>query len=404
MSLPSSLPRNAWLTVWLLWPVALLNYLDRQMLATMGLSIKQDIVELQSAQTYGNLMAIFMWVYAICSPLGGAIADRVGKKWLIVLSLAVWSTVTLLMGHVHGYNELYWLRAAMGVSEAFYIPAGLALIADYHRGPTRSLAVGVHMSGIYLGQALGGLGGWVAQEVSWRAAFQGCGYIGVGYAFVLMAMLSNAPQEVNREATSDELVPEVQPVNWVGFAILILCFSLPSLPGWAVKNWLPTLLQDSFHMDQKSSGIWATSVVACSSFIGVLIGGRLSDRMSGMDVRGRTWVSAMGLLLLMPALTGLGMAPNFAVAILSAALFGIGFGLFDTNNMPILCQVVPPRMRATAYGVLNCVGIGAGAALTPVLGKMKDQGVPLSQGFALCAIPAVIACILMVSLRPKSNG
>ncbi|MDB6120872.1 MAG: transporter [Verrucomicrobiaceae bacterium] len=404
MSLPSSLPRNAWLTVWLLWPVALLNYLDRQMLATMGLSIKQDIVELQSAQTYGNLMAIFMWVYAICSPLGGAIADRVSKKWLIVLSLVVWSTVTLLMGHVHGYNELYWLRAAMGVSEAFYIPAGLALIADYHRGPTRSLAVGVHMSGIYLGQALGGLGGWVAQEVSWRAAFQGCGYIGVGYAFVLVAMLSNAPQEVKREATSDELVPEVQPVDWVGFAILILCFSLPSLPGWAVKNWLPTLLQDSFHMDQKSSGIWATSVVACSSFIGVLIGGRLSDRMSGMDVRGRTWVSAMGLLLLMPALTGLGMAPNFAVAIISAALFGIGFGLFDTNNMPILCQVVPPRMRATAYGVLNCVGIGAGAALTPILGKMKDQGVPLSQGFALCAIPAVTACILMVSLRPKSNG
>ena len=399
-----TLPRNAWSTVALLWPVALLNYLDRQMLATMGLSIKQDIVELQSAEVYGNLMAVFMWVYAICSPLGGVIADRVSKKWLIVLSLGVWSFVTLMMGHVKGYHELYWLRAVMGVSEAFYIPAGLALIADYHRGPTRSLAIGVHMSGIYLGQALGGLGGWVAQEVSWRAAFQGCGFVGVAYAFVLIALLRNAPQDARRELVPNEPVQAEQRVNWLGFVILLFCFSLPSLPGWAVKNWLPTLLQDNFHMDQKGSGMWATSVVAIASFAGVLIGGRFSDQMSRMDVRGRTWVSAMGLLLLMPALAGMGLALNFGIAIASAALFGFGFGLFDTNNMPILCQVVPPRMRATAYGVLNCAGIGAGAALTPFLGKMKDHGVPLSQGFALCAVPAVIACILMVSLRPKTNG
>ena len=345
-----------------------------------------------------------MWVYAICSPLGGVIADRVSKKWLIVLSLGVWSFVTLMMGHVKGYHELYWLRAVMGVSEAFYIPAGLALIADYHRGPTRSLAIGVHMSGIYLGQALGGLGGWVAQEVSWRAAFQGCGFVGVAYAFVLIALLRNAPQDARRELVPNEPVQAEQRVNWLGFVILLFCFSLPSLPGWAVKNWLPTLLQDNFHMDQKGSGMWATSVVAIASFAGVLIGGRFSDQMSRMDVRGRTWVSAMGLLLLMPALAGMGLALNFGIAIASAALFGFGFGLFDTNNMPILCQVVPPRMRATAYGVLNCAGIGAGAALTPFLGKMKDHGVPLSQGFALCAVPAVIACILMVSLRPKTNG
>lgn len=404
MSLPSSLPRYAWSTVALLWPVALLNYLDRQMLATMGLSIKHDIVELQSAETYGNLMAIFMWVYAVCSPLGGLIADRVSKKWLIVLSLGVWSFVTLMMGRVTGYNELYWLRAIMGVSEAFYIPAGLALIADYHRGPTRSLAVGVHMSGIYLGQALGGLGGWVAQEISWRAAFQGCGFVGVAYALVLMAMLRNAPQHAPEASAGEPVQTDDQPVNWPGFVILILCFSLPSLPGWAVKNWLPTLLQDRFLMDQKSSGMWATSVVACASFVGVLVGGKLSDRLSRSELRGRTWISAMGLLLLMPALAAIGIAPGFALAIGGAALFGFGFGIFDTNNMPILCQVMPRRMRATAYGVLNCAGIGAGALLTPLLGKMKDQGVPLAQGFALCAIPAVVACLLMVSLRPKAQG
>ena len=142
--------RQAWLVVALLWPVALLNYLDRQMLATMGVSIKADIVELQSAAVYGQLMGAFLWVYAFASPLGGFVADRVNRKWLIVGSLAVWSGVTLLMGTAHDFSTLLWLRRAMGISEAFYVPAGLSLIADYHRGPTRSLAVGIHMAKLLL--------------------------------------------------------------------------------------------------------------------------------------------------------------------------------------------------------------------------------------------------------------
>ena len=134
-------------------------------------------------------MAIFLWVYALCSPMGGAIADRLSRKWLIVASLGVWSSVTLLMGQAANFHQLFALRAVMGLSEALYMPAGLSLIADYHRGPTRSLAIGAHLSGVYMGQALGGIGGWVAQEVSWRAAFAGCGAIGVAYALVLMIFL-----------------------------------------------------------------------------------------------------------------------------------------------------------------------------------------------------------------------
>src|SRR5512140_394065 len=164
----------AWRVVLMLWPVAMLNYLDRQMLATMGLSIRVDIAELQSAYRFGQLMAIFMWVYALCSPLGGLIADRFNRKWLIVASLGVWSTVTLLMGLARDFHALYVLRGIMGLSEALYIPAALALIADYHPGPTRSRAVSVHVTGVYMGQALGGVGGLVSQEISWRAAFAGC--------------------------------------------------------------------------------------------------------------------------------------------------------------------------------------------------------------------------------------
>jgi MFS family permease len=401
--MPSS-TRQAWLVVALLWPVALLNYLDRQMLATMGLSIAKDIVELQSAAVYGELMGAFLWIYAFASPLGGIIADRVNRKWLIVGSLGVWSMVTLLMGTAHDFTTLIWLRRAMGISEAFYIPAGLSLIADYHRGPTRSLAIGIHMSGIYMGQALGGVGGWIAQSVSWRTAFASCGWVGVSYGIVLAIFLHDR-QDRGPVTTSPLPKPDNAgiPVLWLGYALLAICFALPSLPGWAVKNWLPTLLQDRFFLDQKSSGLWATVTNASAGFCGVLVGGRCSDFLFSRHVYGRTWVSALGLFLTAAAIAGVGLAPGFAIVIFCTALYGFGFGMFDANNMPILCQVAPPRFRATGYGLMNFCGTAAGALVTPLLGRLKDSGTPLALGFAYCALPALVAAVVMILLRPRDR-
>ena len=402
---------RAWSVVGLLFPVAMLNYLDRQMLATMGLSISADFAELQGAsgaENFGRLMSIFLWIYAFCSPLSGLIADRVNRKWLIVFSLGVWSAVTLAMGQVHDYQTLYWLRATMGMSEAFYIPAGLSLIADYHRGATRSLAIGIHMSAIYLGQALGGVGGWIAQDISWRVAFGSCGIIGVGYAIVLAFFLqekNNRHEVVVSQDRGDSVLPvkDISGVHWLGFILLLLCFCLPSLPGWAIKNWLPTMLQDRFLLDQKSSGLYATLTTASSGFLGVLIGGKVSDMLAKRHVRGRTWTSAAGLLLTVPALAGIGFAPTLPLVVVCAAFYGLGFGMFDANNMPILCQLAPSRFRATGYGLMNFFGIAAGAFLTPLLGRLKDHGVPLATGFAFCAIPAVLAVVLMLLLRPASR-
>ena len=395
----------------MLFPVAMLNYLDRQMLATMGLSISADFAELQGAsgaENFGRLMSIFLWIYAFCSPLSGLIADRVNRKWLIVFSLGVWSAVTLAMGQVHDYQTLYWLRATMGMSEAFYIPAGLSLIADYHRGATRSLAIGIHMSAIYLGQALGGVGGWVAQDISWRVAFGSCGIIGVGYAIVLAFFLQEKNNRHEVAVSSDRggsilPVKTFSGVHWLGFILLLLCFCLPSLPGWAIKNWLPTMLQDRFLLDQKSSGLYATLTTASSGFLGVLLGGKVSDMLAKRHVRGRTWTSAAGLLLTVPALAGIGFAPTLPLVVVCAAFYGLGFGMFDANNMPILCQLAPSRFRATGYGLMNFFGIAAGAFLTPLLGRLKDHGVPLATGFAFCAIPAVLAVVLMLLLRPASR-
>ena len=393
----------AWAVVALLWPVVVLNYLDRQMLSTMGISIKADIVELQSARNFGWLMAIFLWVYAFCSPVGGAIADRLSRKWLIIVSLGVWSSVTLLMGQAANFQQLFALRAIMGVSEAIYMPAGLALIADYHRGPTRSLAVGAHLSGVYVGQAFGGIGGWVAQEVSWRAAFVGCGAVGVAYAFVLMFFLRDTNRGGGEKAGSTSITGGAVGVDWRGFVILILCFSLPSLSGWAVKNWLPTLLQDRFGMAQAPSGLWATFTHAGAAFCGVIFGGWLADRWAQRSVRGRTYLSTVSLALLAPGILAIGLAPGFGMAIAGSLLYGFGFGMFDANNMPILCQLAPARFRATGYGLLNFFGIASGALLTPLLGYLKDSGVPLSVGFAYCAVPALLAAGLMFVLRPKDR-
>jgi MFS family permease len=393
----------AWAVVALLWPVVVLNYLDRQMLSTMRLSIMKDVVELQSAENFGWLMAAFLWIYAISSPMGGAIGDRLSRKWLIIASLGVWSSVTLLMGLAGTYHQLLALRAVMGLSEAIYMPAGLALIADYHRGPTRSLAVGAHLSGVYIGQALGGIGGWVAQEVSWRAAFAGCGAIGVAYALVLMLFLRDTDRGTPEQRASASASGAATGVYWRGFVILILCFSLPSLSGWAVKNWLPTLLQDRFGMAQAPSGLWATITHAGSAFCGVIVGGWLADRWAQRTVRGRTYIGTVGLALLVPGILVVGLAPGFALTICGSLIFGFGFGMFDANNMPILCQIAPARFRATGYGLLNFFGIASGALLTPLLGKLKDSGTPLAVSFAYCAVPALLAAVLMFILRPKER-
>ena len=238
-----------WIVVALLWGVALLNYMDRQMLSTMKDSMQIDITELQSAANFGRLMAVFLWIYGLMSPVAGLIADRLNRKWLIVCSLFVWSAVTYLMGIADTFNQVFWLRALMGISEALYIPAGLSLIADYHTGRSRSLAVGIHMTGLYTGQAIGGFGATVAAAFSWHTTFHWFGIIGIAYAIILMLFLRDKKSEpvtpVQSTNTEEQKVNIFQSLRMlfsnIAFWVILLYFAAPSLPGWATKNWLPTL-------------------------------------------------------------------------------------------------------------------------------------------------------------------
>ncbi|WP_214647209.1 MFS transporter [Draconibacterium mangrovi] len=403
-----------WVVVGLLWVVALLNYMDRQMLSTMKVSMMIDIQELETAENFGRLMAVFLWIYGLMSPVAGIVADRVNRKWLIVGSLAVWSAVTLSMGYSNSFQVLYALRAIMGISEALYIPAALALIADYHEGRTRSLAIGIHMTGLYLGQAVGGFGATVAHQFSWQTAFHSFGLVGIAYSVILIFFLREkkdrfaaAPdtKEANTEKISgfSSITKSLgMLLGTISFWVILFYFAAPSFPGWATKNWLPTLFSESLGMDMAKAGPLATITIAASSFIGVISGGLLADRWIGINVRGRIYTGAIGLSLMIPALLLLGMGHGFAGIIGGGVLFGIGFGMFDANNMPILCQFVSPRHRAAGYGLMNLTGVFAGAFVTELLGKSTDSG-NLGRDMAMLAIPVAAAVLLqLLVLKPTT--
>lgn len=405
-----------WVVVGLLWVVALLNYMDRQMLSTMKEAMSHSIPELEKAETFGNLMAAFMWIYGLMSPFAGAIADRMNRKWLIVASLFVWSSVTLLMGFTHDFSTLYILRMVMGLSEAMYIPAALALIADFHTGKSRSLAIGVHMTGLYVGQALGGFGAMLSHHLSWESTFIYFGLFGALYALVLATFLHETDAQLARikngaktnESQSNGLNNVVQSfgkiLSSVPFWGMLIFFTATSLPGWATKNWLPTLFEQNLHLNMQVAGPISTATIALSSFIGVFVGGAISDRWVKTNVKGRVYTSAMGLGMMAPALAFLGFGSSYWSVIGGGFLFGFGLGFFDTNNMPILCQFFSSRYRSTTYGVMNMSGVIAGGYITKMLGKSTDAG-NLGRDFGVMAVVIlVVVFIQILILKPKTDN
>lgn len=398
-----------WLVVALLWVVALLNYMDRQMLSTMQAEMKVDIVELQQAEAFGALMAVFLWVYGLVSPFAGIVADRISRKKLVVGSLFVWSLVTCLMGYASNFQQLYLLRALMGISEALYIPSALSLIADWHEGKSRSLAIGIHMTGLYVGQAVGGFGATVAAAFSWHATFQWFGIIGIVYSIVLLLLLHD---KVVENTAASQTAPakgglfkglSVVLSTWT-FWVILFYFAVPSLPGWATKNWLPTLFSENLGIPMSQAGPMSTITIAVSSLVGVIFGGILSDKWVQRNIRGRVYTSAIGLGMTIPALVLLGFGHSLVAVVGAGLLFGVGYGMFDANNMPILCQIISAKYRATAYGVMNMVGVFVGAMVTQVMGKCSDGG-SLGFAFAVLGVVVVLALALqLVCLKPTTDN
>ena len=398
------------MVVALLVPVALLNYLDRQMLASMKFSVMRDIPDIALEAKWGTILALFKWVYAFLSPIGGYLADRYSRRHVIAGSLLVWSSVTWATGHVTSYEELLWTRALMGISEAFYIPAALALISDFHLGPTRSRAVGLHQMGIYVGVIIGGFGGYAADHPSlgWRWAFEICGLIGMAYAIPLFLLLRNPARPAHTTTA-----PRPSPAGAVrelasnpSFVLLVLYFTLPALAGWIVRDWMPAILKAEFNIGQGLAGVSATLYWQTAAIAGALAGGWLADRWMRRTPRGRIYVSALGMSLIVPAMFGVGYAPQtglLSVAVAFLVVFGVGWGFFDANNMPILCQIARPELRATGYGIMNLVSISCGGLADWGFGILRDRQVPLFGIFSVFASAAILSIVLVLLIRPRDT-
>jgi MFS transporter, Spinster family, sphingosine-1-phosphate transporter len=370
-----------WLVVAVLWGVALLNYLDRQVVFSLLPLLERDLHA--SAFQLGLISTVFLWTYGLLSPLGGSLADRFGRARVILASLAVWSVATWLTGHVQSIQGMLWTRALMGVSEAFYLPAALALIAGLHSDKTRSLATGLHQSGLYTGLVLGGAwGGWMGEHSGWRPVFWILGIIGIIYLVIVWLTLRGTPEP---STTQKRAGRPLELLRVPGFLAVTAAFTAMALANWIVYTWLPLFLFDRYHLSLSGAGFSATFYLQAGSYLGVVSGGILTDRWATRNPRARAWMQMAGLALAAPFLALLGGAGSMTVLIAALITFGLGRGLFDCNTMPLLMTVTGPERSATGYGILNLAGCLAGGIGAAAAGWMKGN-IGLAAAFELAAV------------------
>ena len=414
----------AWIAVAVLWVVVMLNYFDRQLLAVLNKSMTEGAgcIEMTQAQ-FGIVTSAFLIVYAALSPVGGYLADRFSRSFIIMCSLVVWSIVTWMTGKSESYEELVFWRAMMGVSEAFYIPAALALITDYHRGSTRSLATGLHMSGIYAGQVMAGYGAMMAGDpcqMGWRLTFEVFGFIGVAYGLIVLFFLRDpkaeeAPAtETGAEASSAPAAPQFtlgQMLKSIftgrGMYLLLLMISFAGFANWFLLGWYPRLLQDMFEISEADAGPAATQWINIAKYISVLACAVIADRWYLRNKNARAYVPGIAFCIAGPCVL---LAMMFGaqvglVAVLAlVSMQGVAQGAMDATLMPVLRSTIDERFAATGYGLLNLTSVGAGALVSWLGGMLKDAGTPLSSVLSLAGILMMLCGIILFLLPKKENA
>src|SRR3954469_16373038 len=396
----SKLPARAWLVVALLWLVGCLNYLDRVIVTTMRTSLVEAI-PMTDAQ-FGLLTSVFLWVYAGLSPFAGYLADRLSRSGVIIASLFVWSAVTWLTGLATSFHQLLFARALMGISEACYIPAAVALIADYHRGTTRSRATALHLTGFTAGLGLGGLGGWPAEPHGGSHPFLVFGCIGVVHSMLLLFCLRDVPREGVPAGTAPGTFLDAMGNLFRNgpFMLLVAIWGLLGLAGWMLVAWLPTYFGEKFHLTQGVAGFSATGYLAIALVCGALFGGWWADRWSRTDPRGRIFVPMAGICLAAPGVFLLSWADTLPLAILGVVLYG-GRNFTDANMMPMLCLISDPRYRATGFGILNLVANTIGGVAIYAGGALRDAHVDVHYIYRAAAV-GVAACFFLYLLVKRS--
>ena len=386
-----------WLLVALLWGVALLNYLDRQVIFSLFPLLERDLHA--SSFELGLISTVFLWTYGLLSPFGGYLADRWGRVRIILASLIVWSAATWFTGQAHSMSAMLLARGLMGVSEAFYLPAALALIADWHGPSSRSLATGIHQSGLYTGLILGGAwGGWMGEHSGWRPVFSILGCVGAIYFVILALVLRRIPSARGGSDFGGSLATLLRTP---GFLLLTLAFTAMAIANWLTYTWLPLFLYERFHMSLSGAGFSATFYIQAASYAGVVAGGVASDRLALRVPRARIYCQVAGLAIAAPFLALLSATASHGVLIAALITFGLGRGLFDCNTMPILRDIAAPTLSATGYGVFNFAGCLVGGAGAAIAGALKQQ-LGLGAAFQLAALALIGGALALLRLRPPT--
>jgi len=363
-----------WLVVAMLWFVCFFNYADRQAIFSVFEPIKAEM-GLSDAQL-GIVGASFMWVYAAAAPLAGLVGDRFKRKTLILGGLIFWSLITVATAFSKNYTHLVICRALEGFGEAFYFPASMALVSDYHGRDTRSRAMAIHQSSVYAGTIAGGsVAGVMADHFGWRSSFYLFGWFGVALGIILFFMLKeprrgqaeeqDAP--ANAHATLDLRQPNVLASIWEILKtpmvrVLILVFVGANFVAMIFLTWMPTYLKRQFGMSLSMSGVSATVYLQIASVLGVITGGILADHLAKKHRGGRMMAQAVGLFAGVPFIFLTGWTLSIPVLVLALIGFGYFKGMYDANIWASLHDVVRPERRATAVGVMNSIGwLGGGA-------------------------------------------
>lgn len=377
-----SVPRGSfasfyrWTVVAMLWCVCFFNYADRQAIFSVFPLLKLEL-HLSDVQL-GMAGSCFMWIYALFGPAAGWLCDLVSRRIVIISALVFWSVATTGTALAHTFLQLIVWRTLGGLSEAFYFPAAMSLISDFHAVDTRSRAMSIHQSSVYIGTAAGGaLSGLLAEHfATWRISFLVLGPLGILLAMLLIATLHEPPRGMSDAAfvppdlrlTLPARIKDV--VSRAKVLLLIFAFVGANFVAVIFLSWIPSFLYRKFHMGIGMAGVNGTIYISGASCLGALFGGWMADHLTMRSLRrtgrsrgARMLTQSFGLLLGSPFLFFTGYAGSVPVVLLSMTCFGLCKGIYDSNIWATLYDFVPVEQRGTAAGLMNSLGwLGGGVA------------------------------------------
>jgi predicted MFS family arabinose efflux permease len=388
--------RYKWYVVGMLWWTGFFNYADRQAIFSV-FPLLESQFHLNTVQL-GWLGSSFALIYGLASPLAGAIVDRVRRKQAILAGLYIWSIICAATAWSRSFAQLLVFRAAEGLGEAFYFPASMSMIAGYHQVETRSRAMGLHQTSVYIGTIAGGyFGGRIGQQFGWRWSFVVFGGLGMFLGLLLNRGLRE-PQRPDPPAAETPAVGTLRAAILASPAamLLLLAFLLSNFVAVVLLTWMPKFLYDEFHLSLAMSGLTATLFVQLASMAGSPAGGWLADAWRRRTPGGRMLVQSFSVLAGAPFVVLCGHTRSVPTLLIALTVWGWFKGMHDANIFASLFDVVPVAVQGKAAGLMNMTGWLGGGATAPVVIGYLARSIGLGPAISFAATAYVAAGILLL--------